>query len=656
MMKNKPPKRKVIAYISLLSMTTNLVAPAVLAAPQPLQPNDLNTATPIKHVIILYGENRSFDHLYATYSSPSGDKVNNLLSQGIVNEDGTPGPNFSKATQYKATDTDIYSISPSKTGAYDTLPPVNTGGTPMAQSDTRPPFKTISEARDADYGLLPRDLRLLTTGASGLPAGSIDTRISNVNSLPNGPFQITPGIPYDAYASSPVHRFYQAWQQSDCSVKSATPANPSGCLNDLFPWVEVTIGAGNNGAPQPANFNDQTTHEGATAMGFYNVLQGDMPYFKQLSDNYTISDNYHQPTMGGTTLDLLFAGFADGIWYSDGKGNAATPPTAQIEDPNPQPGTDNWYKQDGYGSATIGGGGSYSECTDPTHPGVAAVTDYLKSLPSKIDPNCEAGHYYLLNNYSAGYLGDGSVDTVGKFVLPPSPTPSIGDDLLAGGVSFTYFAEGWNQYVTDPNSPYNVYCDVCVPFQYQTKFMTNPALRTQAIQDTSDFYDALHAGMLPAVSFIHPNGLNDGHPTSSKFSVFEAYTKKILQELRSQPDLWASTAVFITTDEAGGYYDSGYIQPVDFFGDGPRVPMIVVSPYTRGGHVNHSYTDHVSLLKFIEKNWGLPTISGRSRDRLPNPQQESGSYVPVNSPAIGDMMDMFNFSGHDDQGAGVSGG
>jgi len=74
--------------------------------------------------------------------------------------------------------------------------------------------------------------------------------------------------------------------------------------------------------------------------------------------------------------------------------------------------------------------------------------------------------------------------------------------------------------------------------------------------------------------------------------------------------------------------------------------MIVVSPYSKGGHVNHSYTDHVSILKFIEKNWGTPTISKRSRDNLPNPQQDKGSYVPVNSPAIGDMMDMFKFSDH----------
>ena len=50
----------------------------------------------------------------------------------------------------------------------------------------------------------------------------------------------------------------------------------------------------------------------------------------------------------------------------------------------------------------------------------------------------------------------------------------------------------------------------------------------------------------------------------------------------------------ITFDEGGGYYDSGYVQPLDFFGDGTRIPMIVVSNYSTGGHISHTYTDHVS--------------------------------------------------------------
>ena len=633
-------KGRLLARASLLAIATLAWVPSALAAP-PLGPNDDNTKTPIKHVIVIYGENRSFDHLFATYVSPSGDKVQNLLSEGIINADGSPGPNFKQALQYQASATSSYSVAPMKTGPYTTLPQPNTGSAPeLASDESPPPFATIAAAAAADYGVLPGDLRLLTTGATGVPTDLVDTRIDNVNNLPPGPFQLTPGVPYDAYANSPVHRYYQNYQQSDCDVSHATQQNPSGCLHDLFPWVEVTIGAGNNGKPQPAGFNDQSTNEGATAMAFYNVQQGDMPYFKQLADRYTLSDNYHQPAMGGTGLDSIFAGFADGIWYTDGNGNTATPPTNQIEDPDAQAGTNNWYVQDGYS------GGSYSMCADSSQPGVGSVVSYLQSLSTKINTNCEPTHYYLLNNYNPGYYGNGTVAdaTANPFTVPPSPTPSIGNVLLAAQVSFRWYGEGWNQYVDDPNDPSDVYCNICNPFQYQTSIMTNEALRTSVIQDTADFYTDIQDGILPAVSFVKPSGLNDGHPASSKYSIFEAFVRKILTELRQKPDLWKSTAVFITTDEAGGYYDSGYIQPLDFFGDGPRIMLLVVSPYSTGGHINHSYTDHVSILKFIEANWQLPTISARSRDNMPNPQQDaSNPYVPTNSPAIGDLMDAFHF-------------
>jgi phospholipase C len=638
-------RRRLFACVSGIAIGANTLAPTAQAAPS-ARSRDNDTATPIKHVIVIYGENRSFDHLFATYRPRDEERIHNLLSEGIVDELGNPGPEFSKATQYQATDTTTYSIAPTKTGAYTALPPPLTGGAPTTASDTNPPpFATVAAAAAADYGLLPRDIPKLTTGATGLPTHSVDTRVINVTSLPSGPFQLTPSVSYDAYAASPVHRFYQAWQQSDCSASHATADNPSGCLNDLFPWVEVTIGAGSNGNAQPPGFNDQTTGEGSTAMGFYNMLQGDVPYFKELAKDYTISDNYHQPSMGGTGLDSIFAGFGDALWYTK-NGKAAIPPSNQIENPDPQAGTNNYYKQDGYS------GGTYSACADASQPGVGSVVSYLQSLKPKIAANCEATHYYLLNNYNPGFFGDGSVDTTDTFAIPPVTTHSIGDALNAAKVSVTWFGEGWDQYKANPSDPTNVYCNICNPFQYETSIMTDPTLRDTMIQDTKDFYADLQQGTLPAVSFVKPGGLNDGHPASSKYDIFEAFTRKIIAMLRAQPDLWRSTAVFITTDEAGGYWDTGYIQPLDFFGDGPRIQMIAVSSYSRGGRVVHSYTDHVSILKFIEANWHVGPISGRSRDNLPNPvQTESNPYVPVNSPAIGDLMDMFDFEhGHDDGG------
>ncbi len=98
--------------VALLSTMINLVDPPSLAA------QTVKTATPIKHVIVIIGENRSFDHVFATYKPKNGETVWNLLSKGIINADGTPGPNYSLSAQYSAIDSDTYSISPSGKTVY----------------------------------------------------------------------------------------------------------------------------------------------------------------------------------------------------------------------------------------------------------------------------------------------------------------------------------------------------------------------------------------------------------------------------------------------------------------------------------------------------------------------------------------------------------
>jgi phospholipase C len=126
-----------------------------------------------------------------------------------------------------------------------------------------------------------------------------------------------------------------------------------------------------------------------------------------------------------------------------------------------------------------------------------------------------------------------------------------------------------------------------------------------------------------------------------------AYTgsmiNQVLDHLNGNEALKAQTVLIITFDEGGGYYDSGYIQPIDFFGDGPRIPLIVVPPFTTGCHISHAYADHASILKFIERNWHLTPLTGRSRDNFPNPIASGDPYVPSNSPAISDLFDNVRF-------------
>jgi phospholipase C len=77
--------------------------------------------------------------------------------------------------------------------------------------------------------------------------------------------------------------------------------------------------------------------------------------------------------------------------------------------------------------------------------------------------------------------------------------------------------------------------------------------------------------------------------------------------------------------------------------------MIAVSQFSTGGHVSHVYNEHSSFVKFVERNWNLDTtLTSRSRDNLPNPKMSDNAYVPRNMPAIGDLFDLFNFGGDDD--------
>jgi phospholipase C len=298
----------------------------------------------------------------------------------------------------------------------------------------------------------------------------------------------------------------------------------------------------------------------------------------------------------------------------------------EVENPNAAAASNNWYSEDGYGGGSYGspyyGGGSYSNCSDPSAPGVSSVLEYLGSLPYKVNPRCDAGHYYLLNNYNPGYFGNGADaatdfsknNTV--FTIPPSIVRNIGDALLAKNISWKYYGDQWNLYKNDPYylNPNDQYCNICNFFQYSTSIMTNAAVRTAHLQDTVDLYADLQKGTLPAVSFVKPSGYVDGHPSSSNLDLFEGFAKKIIDGMQSNPELWRDTVIFITVDEGGGYYDSGYIQPVDYFGYGMRIPMIVASRFTRPGHISHQYNDHVSILKFIEANWGLDPLTQSSRD------------------------------------------
>jgi phospholipase C len=589
----------------------------------------IKTATPIKHVIIIVGENRSFDHLYATYVPKNeGERVRNLLSEGIVNADGSPGPNFAKAHQFQIVSAPnggkfFSSADMASKQLYATLPAPDVNG-------VQNPPAAILLTLGGDPGLAPQDQFLMGTGGTGLPFNEgPDTRIPNVNDLPPGPFQLTgPNLPFDAYAGDTVHQYFQMVQQVDCAIDAehVSRDNPTGCLHDLQSAIDTTYATPAGSAP----------HDTGQTMEFFNMQNGDAPLFKSLADKYTMSDNYHQPVMGGTGPDSVPLGFADQVFFGDGHGNAATPPATSIYNPDPQANTLNLY--------TLRG--QWFNCSDATQPGIKAIQDYLGKLPYALQTKCDAGHFYNAVNVNPAWTPQGTPSGAGS--VPTVTMTSIGDLLSAKNIPWKYYGGGYA--VSGTGTPLDgLYCNICNPFEYQLNY---PAMRADHMRDVTDLFTDLKNGTMPAVAYVKPDGTMDGHPASSKFDLFEAFAKNIIELAQSNKELWESTAIFVTVDEGGGYYDSGFIQPVDFFGTGPRIPMIAVSPFSQGGHISHVYNEHSSFVKFVERNWYLGKLTARSRDNLPNPRMDDDNgYVPVNMPAIGDLFDMFDFGrDHDRHG------
>jgi phospholipase C len=581
------------------------------------------TATPIKHVIIIVGENRSFDHLFATYVPMHAEEgIHNLLSEEIVTAAGAPGPMFAKAHQYQITSAPnggkffINSDLKNKT-LYPYLPPPDVNTAPTVSPDV-----DLLSLPGGDPELSPAEQFLFGTGGTGLSYTlGPDTRIKNVFALPPGPFQMTgPTMPFDAFTGDLSHQYFTMIQQMDCAIdeEHVSSVNPTGCLHDLLVAVNTTYET----AP------GDTPHDTAQAMAFFNMQQGDAPLFKSLADQYSMSDNYHQPVFGGTEADSQFLGFADELFFSDGHGNAAAPGVA-IVNPDPKPGTLNLYTAPAV----------WFDCSDETQPGISAITNYLKALPYAVSTKCGSGQYWAQLNIAPPFTPKGQVQT-GIYTFPPTAQRSIGDVLTAHHITWKYYGGGFDADGT--SGPLATYCGICNPFEYESNY---PAMVPDHMRDVTDLFADLLNGTLPEVSYVKPDGYLDGHPASSKWTLFEAFVRNIIELAQTNQPQWAETAIFVTVDEGGGYYDSGFIQPVDFFGTGPRIPMMAVSPYSTGGHVSHVYSEHSSFVKFIERNWKLSgTLSERSRDNLPNPVPDNNNpYVPRNMPAIGDLFDMFHF-------------
>lgn len=174
--------------------------------------------------------------------------------------------------------------------------------------------------------------------------------------------------------------------------------------------------------------------------------------------------------------------------------------------------------------------------------------------------------------------------------------PTIFDQLQGRGVSWNYF-----------------YSSILVSYAppYYLAHVRNSQTLLSRLVPLSQFSSDVASGSLPNVSYVDPES---DYPVSehppSNVSVGDAWTSQVVASIMASRD-WSTTAILLTWDEAGGFYDHVAPPQVDAYGEGFRVPMIVISPYARRHFVDSEIMDHTSIMKFIATNWGLPNLTTR---------------------------------------------
>ena len=191
--------------------------------------------------------------------------------------------------------------------------------------------------------------------------------------------------------------------------------------------------------------------------------------------------------------------------------------------------------------------------------------------------------------------------------MPPQLAPTIGDRLSDAGVSWAWYAGGWDDAVA--GKPATTFQFHHQPFSYFSRYGEGMPGR-QHLLDETRFLSGLTEGTLPAVSFIKPLGIFDEHAGYSAVEAAESHAVELIEAVKTSP-FWERSAIVVTYDDFGGWYDHVAPPPIDRWGPGGRVPAIIVSPWARKAHVDSTPYDHTSILKFIEWRWSLAPLATR---------------------------------------------
>jgi len=193
-------------------------------------------------------------------------------------------------------------------------------------------------------------------------------------------------------------------------------------------------------------------------------------------------------------------------------------------------------------------------------------------------------------------------------LMPNQSLPTIGDRLNDKGLTWAWYAGGWNDALAGHADPLFQFHHQ--PFAYFTRYADGTDLKKEHLKDEQDFLAAAKAGQLPAVSFVKPVGSQNEHPGYADEVHGQQHVADLVQAVQQGPN-WKDTMIVITYDENGGRWDHVAPPKGDRWGPGTRVPAIVVSPLARRGFIDHTEYDTTSILRTIEQRWNLAPLGSR---------------------------------------------
>jgi phospholipase C len=213
-------------------------------------------------------------------------------------------------------------------------------------------------------------------------------------------------------------------------------------------------------------------------------------------------------------------------------------------------------------------------------------------------------------------------------LLPLQTMPTIGDRLSEKGVSWAWYAGGYDDAIAGHPDPLFEFHHQ--PFLYFANYDYGTQARADHLKDEADLVKAIDTDTLPSVVFWKPLGTNDEHPGYADILAGDRHTAQMLQHLENSAS-WSRSIVIITYDENGGYWDHVPPPSGDRWGPGVRVPTIIVSQYLKTGMVDHTPYDTTSILKLIEARFGLDPLGTRdaAQPLLTSRIKFTGHFIPL---------------------------